>query len=112
MAAFGCATVGEFERVQASWVGEPIAAYLDHTGLFPTDVITGAEGEVYVFSFSHEYRGRTTEESLTLERPGDVPSNPYPGASGTIRQECTWRYYTDADGIIRRFEFAGNACRL
>lgn len=114
LAAGGCATVGEFERVQASWIGEPIERYLDHTGLFPADVIADADGEVYVFSYSRDYGPphRTTEESLTLERPGDLPSNPYPGAAGPIRQECTWRYYTDADSIIRRFEFEGNACRL
>jgi hypothetical protein len=113
VAAAGCATSAEFERVQASWIGEPIQHYLDHTGLFPAEVIEGDEGEVYVFSFSRDFRpGRTTEELLTLERPGDVPSNPYPGASVPIRQECTWRYDTDAEGIIQRFEFSGNACRL
>jgi hypothetical protein len=114
VAAGACGTVGEFERVQASWIGEPIERYLEHTGLLPSDVIPGEDGDVYVFSFSRDVRsaGRTTEESLTLELPGSVPSNPYPGASPAIRQECTWRYRTDAAGVIRGFEFEGNACRM
>jgi hypothetical protein len=114
VAAGACATVSEFERVQASWIGEPIERYLEHTGLLPSEVIPNQEGDVYVFSFSRDLRSpvRTTEESLTLELPGSVPSNPYPGASPAIRQECTWRYRTDEAGIIRGFEFEGNACQM
>jgi hypothetical protein len=108
-----CATVERFESVQAAWVGHPIDEYLADTGLAPTAVITAEDGEIYVFSFARRYQspGRTPETSPTLDRVGTFPANPYPDASVPIEQQCTWIYRTDADGVIRAFEYRGNACR-
>jgi hypothetical protein len=113
LAMIACATVERFESAQAGWVGRHIESYLDDTGLVPTEVLAAEDGEVYVFSFARRYQspGRTPETSPTIDRPGTFPANPYPHAAVPIEQRCTWIYRTDAAGVIRAFEYQGNACR-
>jgi hypothetical protein len=113
LAMVACATVERFEAVQAGWVGRTIDSYVDDTGLVPTEVLAAEDGKIYVFSFARRYQspGRTPETSPTIDRPGTFPANPYPHAAVPIDQQCTWTYRTDAEGIIRAFEYQGNACR-
>jgi hypothetical protein len=113
LALSACATVQQFERAQESWIGQPIEDYLSDTGLSPSEVFADGDERVYVFSFSREYQspGRTTERAIGIEPVGGVPTTAYPYASVPIHQECTWTYRTSAEGIIRDFDYRGNACR-
>jgi hypothetical protein len=113
LALAACASVQEFERTQQSWIGQPIDDYLSHTGLAPSEVFADEDERVYVFSFAREYQSpvRTTERAIGIEPVGGIPTSAYPYASVPIRQECSWTYRTTAEGIIRHFEYRGNACR-